>query len=66
MSPVSTHQNVLDNTAWPDERYGEHPVTELVAYVTGGLSPYGNITFPVDSTTLPYVHPYTRTNFWNE
>lgn len=63
---VSTQNNVLDTTAWPDERYGEHPVTELVAYVTGGLSPYGNITFPVDASTLPYVHPHTRTNFWNE
>jgi len=63
---VSTAKNVLDTTAWPDERFGEHPVTELVAYVTGGLSPYGNVTFPVDYTELAYVHSYTHINTWDQ
>lgn len=62
---VSKQINVLDTTAWPDERFGEHPVTELVAYVTGGLSPYGNVTFPVDAAELPYVHPHTTINGWD-
>lgn len=54
---------ILDTSAWPDERFGDHPVTELVAMVAGGLSPYGNVTFPVKHTS--YVHPYTVINGWD-
>lgn len=64
LGDVSKQIKITDTTAWPDERYGDHPVTELVAYVTGGLSPYGNVTFPVDAAKIPYVHPHTTVNGW--
>jgi len=44
---------------WPGED-GEHPVTELAADRQGALSPFGDITFPLD--TVPYVHPETEIN----
>ena len=44
---------------WPGED-GEHPVTELAADRQGALSPFGDITFPLD--TVPYVHPVTEIN----
>ncbi|MBB3115360.1 hypothetical protein [Corynebacterium bovis] len=48
---------------WPkDLAPGEHAVTEIVADTAGALSPYGDIEFPVPAESLPYVHPYTRTN----
>ena len=36
-----------DNPGWPDASFGEHPVTELAALVAGGLSPFGQETFPL-------------------
>jgi hypothetical protein len=44
---------------WPGED-GEHPVTELSSDRQGALSPFGDITFPLD--TVPYVHPETEIN----
>ncbi|WP_031464705.1 hypothetical protein [Sciscionella sediminilitoris] len=45
--------------AWPQ---GDgHPVTELAADRQGSLSPFGEVTFPVDD--LPYVHPETEINW---
>jgi hypothetical protein len=44
---------------WPGEA-GEHPVTELASDRQGALSPFGDITFPLD--TVPYVHPETEIN----
>jgi hypothetical protein len=44
---------------WPGE-HGEHPVTELAADRQGALSPFGDLTFPLD--TVPYVHPETEIN----
>ncbi|HET6707695.1 hypothetical protein [Amycolatopsis sp.] len=44
---------------WPGED-GEHPVTELASDRQGALSPFGDITFPLD--TVPYVHPVTEIN----
>lgn len=45
---------------WPHLPDGEHPVTELSSDRQGALSPYGNVTFPLD--TVPYVHPETEIN----
>ncbi|EHY89099.1 hypothetical protein SacazDRAFT_02188 [Saccharomonospora azurea NA-128] len=42
---------------WPD---AEHAVTELAADRQGALSPFGEVTFPLD--TVPYVHPETEIN----
>lgn len=61
MSSVSKKGYV--DPGWPKNvPAGEHAVTELVADTAGALSPYGDIEFPVDPATLPYVHPYTVIN----
>ncbi|MDX2356824.1 hypothetical protein [Dietzia sp. PP-33] len=46
-----------DNPGWPDDSFGEHPVTELAALVAGGLSPFGQEIFPLPQRRLDYVHP---------
>ena len=30
--------------------------------MVGALSPYGDVTFPQPSDTLPYIHPVTVVN----
>ncbi len=44
---------------WPE---GDHPVTELNSDRQGALSPFGDVTFPLDAKDLPYVHPKTVIN----
>ncbi|MBB4687977.1 hypothetical protein [Amycolatopsis jiangsuensis] len=44
---------------WPAEP-GEHPVTELSSDRQGALSPFGDLTFPLEQ--VPYVHPETEIN----
>lgn len=51
-----------DNPGWPDDSFGEHPVTELAALVAGGLSPFGQEIFPLPQERLHYVHPETVVN----
>ena len=46
--------------AWPQLPDGEVPVTELTCEVQGGLSPFGELEFPLDP--VPYVHPVTVVN----
>ena len=46
----------------PETANGEHPVTEITAASQGALSPFGDITFPVDPETLGYHHPDTEIN----
>ncbi|MGH3947858.1 MAG: hypothetical protein ACRDSE_01860 [Pseudonocardiaceae bacterium] len=46
--------------SWPEAGNGEHPVSELAADRQGALSPFGEVTFPLD--TVPYVHPETEIN----
>lgn len=49
---------------WPeDSPEGGHPVSELAADRQGALSPFGEVSFPVDAATLPYVHPHTEINW---
>lgn len=43
-----------------DDENGHHPVSELVADRQGALSPYGDLTFPLE--TVPYQHPVTKIN----
>ncbi len=45
---------------WPQAEDGSHPVTELASPVAGGLSPFGDLEFPLDS--VPYIHPTTVIN----
>lgn len=46
--------------AWPQLGDGEHPVTELSADRQGSLSPFGEVTFPIERVT--YQHPETEIN----
>jgi hypothetical protein len=45
---------------WPSLPDGEHAVTELASPVAGGLSPFGDVEFPL--TEVPYDHPTTEIN----
>ncbi len=45
---------------WPEHGPDDHPVTELVADRQGSLSPFGDLTFPLEKT--PYRHPNTVIN----
>jgi hypothetical protein len=45
--------------SWPAAE-GEHPVSELAADRQGALSPFGEVTFPLEA--VPYVHPETEIN----
>jgi hypothetical protein len=47
---------------WPNLEGEKHPVSELATDVQGALSPFGDVTFPVDPETLPYAHPVTEIN----
>jgi len=46
--------------SWPQLDDGDHPVSELAADRQGSLSPFGEVTFPLDS--VPYEHPETEIN----
>jgi len=60
---VAAKKNLAhDNPVWPDASFGEHPVTELAALVAGGLSPFGQETFPLPQERLGYLHPETVVN----
>ena len=49
-----------ENPGWPDaERFGETPVTDRSALVAGGLSPFGQETFPLAPERINYIHPNT-------
>lgn len=45
---------------WPTLEDGEHAVTELASPVAGGLSPFGDLEFPLRE--VPYDHPHTEIN----
>jgi hypothetical protein len=44
---------------WPADE-GEHPVSELASDRQGALSPFGDLTFPLEA--VPYEHPVTEIN----
>lgn len=46
--------------AWPQLENGETPVSELAADRQGSLSPFGDVTFPLER--VPYEHPETEIN----
>ncbi|RLK59705.1 hypothetical protein [Actinokineospora cianjurensis] len=56
----TTKPDRVDPTWIGDDDNGSHPVTELTSDRQGALSPFGNTTFPLDTT--PYVHPTTEIN----
>lgn len=48
---------------WPQlDGEDEHAVSELATDRTGALSPFGELTFPLPSEDIPYVHPSTVVN----
>lgn len=51
----------VDN-GWPTRDPEDHPVSELASPMVGALSPFGDLTFPVPASSLPYVHPVTHVN----
>lgn len=51
----------VDN-GWPTRDPDDHPVSELASDRVGALSPFGDLTFPVPASTLPYLHPVTVVN----
>lgn len=52
-------QDRIDPT-WPQFGDDDKAVTEGATDRQGALSPFGDITFPVE--TVPYVHPETKIN----
>jgi len=48
--------------SWPKLPEGEHAVSELASTVAGGLSPFGDVEFPLPAEDLPYIHPTTIIN----
>jgi hypothetical protein len=52
----------VDHNGWPTRDPEDHPVSELASDRVGALSPFGDLTFPVPASTLPYVHPVTSVN----
>jgi hypothetical protein len=59
---VKQVRNERTDPEWPTAPEGESPVSELAASVQGAQSPFGDVTFPLPSEELPYVHPVTRIN----
>lgn len=55
-------KNSFVSEGWPDVQPGDHAVTEILARYSASDSPFGEIEFPVDPATLPYVHPVTVIN----
>ena len=41
---------------------GAHPVSEFLAESQGSLSPFGAVSFPLEESRVPYVHPETKIN----
>ncbi len=64
MSSMSkAKKNGYVDPGWPtDLPEGQHAMTEIVATLAGAMSPYGDVDFPVDPSTLNYVHPTTVIN----
>ena len=50
----------VDPTWAGDDDNGSHPVSELTSDRQGALSPFGDVTFPLES--VPYQHPVTEIN----
>lgn len=57
-----THKTRYIDNGWPTRDPDDHPVSELASDRVGSLSPFGDLTFPVPASTLPYLHPVTTVN----
>jgi hypothetical protein len=54
-----TREDRLD-PAWPQLQDGETAVSEGATDRQGSLSPFGEVTFPLER--VPYIHPKTEIN----
>ena len=51
------------DTGWPElGGDDDHAVSEAATDRTGALSPFGELTFPLPSDDIPYMHPVTVVN----
>jgi len=57
-----THKTRYIDNGWPTRDPEDHAVSELASDRVGALSPYGDLTFPLPASTLPYIHPVTVVN----
>ncbi|MGH3622523.1 MAG: hypothetical protein ACRDQ5_12135 [Sciscionella sp.] len=58
-----TDRDARIDPSWPEESPGgDHPVSELAADRQGSLSPFGDVSFPLEPDALPYIHPVTEIN----
>jgi hypothetical protein len=60
--PVAQKTHRYIDNGWPTRDPEDHPVSELASDRVGALSPFGDVTFPLPATDLPYVHPVTVVN----
>ncbi|MBK1785368.1 hypothetical protein [Prauserella cavernicola] len=60
MAKADSRKSKRIDPSWPEAPDGEHPVSELAADRQGALSPYGEVTFPLEA--VPYEHPETEIN----
>ncbi len=60
---VAEKKRYVDN-GWPTSDDGEHEeaVSEFAATISGALSPFGDVEFPLPVEHLPYVHAETQVN----
>ena len=63
MTVVAEKKRYVDN-GWPQSDDGdhEHAVSEFAASISGALSPFGDVEFPLPVEHLSYVHPETHVN----
>lgn len=49
---------------WPKDEEGDHAhaVSEFAASLSGALSPFGDVEFPLPADSIPYVQPKTVVN----
>ena len=57
-----THKTRYIDNGWPTRDPDDHPVSELASDRVGALAPFGDTTFPLPASALPYVHPVTVVN----
>lgn len=58
MASEKKNQHRID-PEWPE---GDHAVSEFLSGSQGSLSPFGGLSFPMDGSKVPYVHPETKIN----
>ncbi|MYR06638.1 hypothetical protein GTV32_10075 [Gordonia sp. SID5947] len=60
---MAEKKKYVDN-GWPKDGDGDsaHAVSEFAAGLSGALSPFGDVEFPLAPDDLPYLQPKTIVN----